>query len=49
MTVYDTIVSMGAESMHVHRMSSVWSSRWWWKGMGTPMISKYGNVKLEPG
>jgi len=49
MTAYDTIVSMGAESMHVPRMSSAWSSRWWWKGMGTPMISQYGNVKLEPG
>ena len=40
MTVYDTIVSMGAESIHVPRMSSAWSSRWWWKGMGTPMISQ---------
>jgi hypothetical protein len=27
----------------------VWSSRWWWKGMGTPMISQYGKVKLVPG
>ena len=34
MTVYDTIVSMGAESMHVTRMRSAWSSWWWWKGMG---------------
>jgi hypothetical protein len=49
MTAYDTIVSMGAESMHVPRMSSAWSSRCWWKGMGTPLISQYGNVKLEPG
>jgi hypothetical protein len=49
MTVYDTIVSMGTESMHVPRMSSVWSSRWLWKGMGTPMISQYGNIKLAPG
>ena len=48
MTVYDTIVSMGAESMHVPRMSSVWSSRWW-KGMGSPMISQYGKVKLATG
>ncbi len=31
------------------RMSSAWSSRWWWKGMGTPMISQYGKFKLESG
>ena len=49
MTVYDTIVSMGVESMDVPRMSSVWSSRWWWKGMGLPMISQYGKVKLATG
>jgi hypothetical protein len=49
MTEYDTIVSMGAESMHVPRMSSVWSSRWWWKKMGAPMIRQYGKVKLAPG
>jgi hypothetical protein len=49
MTAYDTIVSMGAESMHVPRMSSAWGSRWWWKGMGAPLIRQYGKVKLAPG
>jgi hypothetical protein len=49
MTTYDTIVSMGAESIDVPRMSSAWSSRWWWKGMGAPMISQYGKVKLASG
>jgi hypothetical protein len=49
MTAYDTIVSMGAESMHVPRMSSVWSSWWWWKGIGASMIRQYGKVKLAPG
>ena len=49
MTEHDTIVSMGAESIHVPRISSAWSSRWWWKGMGTTMISQYGKVKLASG
>jgi hypothetical protein len=44
MTTYDTIVSMGTESIDVPRMSSAWSSRWWWKGMGSPTISQYGKV-----
>jgi hypothetical protein len=26
-----------------------WSSRWWWKGMGVPMISQYDKFKLESG
>ena len=30
-------------------MSSGWSSRWWWKGMGSPMISQYGKFKFASG
>jgi len=40
MTVCDTIVSMGGTEKFVVV---------WWKGMGTPMISQYGKVKVVVG